>query len=160
VIEKQGEAHSELLRVFGIALIEENACMKNRVAWSPLKHPDTILIVGVLCPPGQIMCRDIYNYFLGRRMQTLVEVAEDTEHATWTFKEALHDAGMWGYDDHGPVNEIGNNLVVNNPCVWEALTNLRVYDSVWPPRKVPTSDSLIVRRELQGEWSHCDDPEG
>ncbi len=106
------------------------------------------------------MCRDIYNSFLGDRIQALINLSDDPEHSAWTLTEALHDAGMWSYASYGPMDEIGNNLVVSNPHVWEALTNLRVYDSVWPPRKIPFADSLIVRRELQGESSACDDPEG
>ena len=114
-------------------------------------HPDKIRLVAILCPANQMIDRYLYVNFLGDRIQRMVDASEDPREAVARLQEKMYRTGLVMDAGHCPTDKAGNYLIWNNPAVEEKLCNLRVFQSIGKERRVPSTDNLTVRRELEAE---------
>jgi hypothetical protein len=126
------------------------------IAWTPLLKPQHIPLVAISCSPQQRLNREIYLHLLSDRIQGMVDKSPDPQAAVKQFQEALFAEGMVSDMATCPIEEVGQNLVLSNPDVWEKLSNLGVFQKLLTA-KPPLVANLMAHQALTSDQ---DDPTG
>src|ERR1700694_2489775 len=123
-----------------------------QIAWTPLHEPQLVRLLAIRCPPSQKLTDGLYLSYLGDRIQAMVDdLPEDLrEDAVRQFQEAMYCESLLGEILHCPPDEVGVNLVISNPQVWEGLSNLGIEQRLIDV-KHPLIENLMAHEALMSD---------
>lgn len=107
-----------------------------------------VSVSAILCPPDLELTRDDHLYFLGERIQRLINRCEDPREAAENLRQDLFEAGLYRDESRVPAAEAGNRLI------WSNTLGVGYRLSQWgllPTRSSRTCEMRAAREEISAD---------